>query len=121
MLSEKLKEFRKENKLTQKELAKKLGVSRSNIAEMEAGRVKGKLTIIKQLAELSEKPLSWWADTENNDIKIDTYDAINTFIDTLIDTNIIKDDGKIPNNLKDTIITILEKEIQLKIYRLKNK
>ena len=38
MLTDKLKKFRKENHLTQEELAEKLYVSRSTVAKWEQGR-----------------------------------------------------------------------------------
>lgn len=52
LFSKRLKELRKENKLTQLELAEKLGVAKSTIAGYEKGFRKPKMRALNELAEL---------------------------------------------------------------------
>lgn len=112
---DKMKQYRKENDLTQKELGEKLGLGRSTIAEMERGRIKGKLSVIKKLADLSGMTLSYlMGDNENSEI-VNKFEALEVLIDTMIDKKIILSDGKIPTEYHELMIGLLEKEIALKI------
>lgn len=115
---DKLKEFRKNNKMTQKDLAEKLGVSRSNIAEMEAGRVKGRLETIEKLSEISGHPLTYWANCEEIDIRL--FESIRVLGTALIKAGKIKEDGKIPEEFKESVLEQLEQEFAL-LYNQINK
>lgn len=115
-LGDKIKSYRIENKLTQKQLAEKLGVSRSNIAEIESGRVKGTVKFISKLSEVTNTPLSNWTDEVNtNTLKYTQYEALDVLLDSLIDTGIVGSDGKLNDMAKKLVINVLEKEILLKI------
>ena len=119
MLGEKIKQYRKENNITQKQLAELLGLGRSTVAEMESGKIKGKISNIKKLADITKKPLTYWTDGE--DIDVVPYDVLDAYIEMLINSNIILNDGKVPEAFKDSLLAIIEKEIQLKLCRKKNK
>lgn len=115
-LGDKIKAYRVENKLTQKQLAEKIEVSRSNIAEIESGRIKGTVKFISKLSEVTNTPLSTWT----NDVNIDTlkytqYEALDVLLNSLIDTGIVGKDGKLNDMAKKLVINVLEKEILLKI------
>lgn len=69
MIGEKLKRFRKENKLTQQQVASKLKIGRTTVSEIEHDNRKESLTLIKKLSEYSGKPVSYWMEANN---KIDT-------------------------------------------------
>lgn len=115
---DRLKKYRKENNITQQQLATKLNVSRSTIAEIERGTIKGTVEFISKLSEISKKPMSYWVDESiENDYKI--YQALDVLIDAMIDSERIKDDGKIQGEDKELIISVLEKEIKFKIKRKK--
>lgn len=115
---DRLKKYRKENNITQQQLATKLNVSRSTIAEIERGTIKGTVEFISKLSEISKKPMSYWVDESiENDYKI--YQALDVLIDAMIDSERIKDDGKIQSEDKELIISVLEKEIKFKIKRKK--
>lgn len=120
-LGEKIKSFRIENKITQKELANMVGVSRTNIAEIEGGRLKGTLKFVNKLAEATNKPLSYWANEDEIEKSYSTYDALNVLIDAMIDSGIIKNDGKIGEKEGKLILAVLEKEVALKIKKKENK
>ncbi len=119
-LADKIKSFRIENSLTQKQLADMVGVSRTNIAEIEGGRINGTLKFLTKLSEATGKSLSYWTDDVETDKGYSIYDALDILIDSLIDTNIIKEDGKINETAQKLIINVLEKEIALKIKRKKD-
>ena len=110
---DKFKNYRIENKLTQKELADKLGTSRTAITDTESGRVKGTIKFISKLANISGKSLSYWVgnETEKN---YKTYEALDVLIDAMMDSGMIGEDNKIKEYEAKLIISILEKEIALK-------
>lgn len=119
-LKDKVKKFRKESKLTQKQLAEKLNVSRTNIAEIENGRIKGTVKFITKMAEISNMPISYWSSDEiENNYK--TYEALDVLIEAMIDSEMIKSDGKINEDSQKLIIAVLEKEVKLKIKNRENK
>lgn len=111
---EKLKIYRKENNLTQKQLADKLGTSRSTIAETERGNIKGTIEFINKLSKVSNLPITYWA-KDSSDISYESYQALDVLINAMIENGLIKDDGKIPDKDKDIVISVLEQEIKLKI------
>lgn len=117
---EKLKIYRKENNLTQKQLADKLGTSRSTIAETERGNIKGTIEFINKLSKVSNLPITYWA-KDSSDISYESYQALDVLINAMIENGLIKDDGKIPDKDKDIVISVLEQEIKLKIKCLKEK
>ena len=57
-INEKIKELRKNNNLTQKEMAKKLGVSLSSLQKYEYGDFKPSSDILKKMSEVFKIPVS---------------------------------------------------------------
>jgi len=115
-LSDKIKKYRKENNLTQKELSNKLGIARSTLSDIESERINGSIKFITKLSDYTKLPVNYWLDeTVEKDYK--TYEALDILIDTLIDSGHIKEDGKINNNDMELVKSLLEKEIKLKIKR----
>jgi len=111
---EKIKNYRIENNLTQKVLAAKLGVSRTLIAETESGKIKGTMKFISKLSTLSGEPLTYWTDTET--VKTyKTYEALDVLIDAMIDSGMIEQNGKIDERGRKLIISVIEKEVALKL------
>lgn len=119
MLKDKVREFRKESNLTQQQLAEKLNMKRTAITEIESGRVKGTLEFINKISELSGKPISYWADSEVEK-NYKAYEALDILIDAMIDSGMIKEDGKIGENETKLIISVLEKEVAYKIKKRAN-
>ncbi|MCH4200711.1 MAG: helix-turn-helix transcriptional regulator [Clostridium tyrobutyricum] len=115
---EKLKSYREKNKLTQKQLADKLGISRSAIAETERGAIKGTLEFINKLSKVSNLSITYWIE-DISDITYKSYQTLYILINAMIENGLIKDDGKIPDKYKDIVISVLEQEIKLKINGLK--
>lgn len=120
LLGEKIKSFRIENKLTQKQLADMVGVSRTNIAEIEGGRLKGTLKFVNKLATATNKPLSYWANEDEIEQTYSAYDALDVLIDAMLDSGMIGKDGKIHEKEGKLILAVLEKEIAFKIKKQEN-
>lgn len=57
--SEKLKELRKKNNLTQQELADKVGTNRVNVTKWETGRTEPNFETLIKLADFFEISLDW--------------------------------------------------------------
>lgn len=114
MLQNKIKAIRKEMTLTQEEFAKKLGISRSYLADLERGRLKGNnINILSKLSQLTGKPLEYFF---YNDDKPKLYNLLDATIDLFIDKNMISKDGHIlDDTTKNVLLEILEKEIKMKI------
>ncbi|CAI3596434.1 MULTISPECIES: helix-turn-helix domain-containing protein [Clostridium] len=84
MLGEKIKQSRKELGLTQQEFAKKLGISRSNLSDIENGRNKaGNLKLLSKISELTKKPLSLFVENDTN-FNFDIYEALDLGLTKLI-------------------------------------
>lgn len=66
--ADKLKIVRKSNDLTQEEFAKALGVSRGNIANMEAGTSKPTQLLINCISMLYNIDKNWLTDDSNNSL-----------------------------------------------------
>lgn len=66
--ADKLKIVRKSNDLTQEEFAKALGVSRGNIANMEAGTSKPTQLLINCISMLYNIDKTWLMDNSNNSL-----------------------------------------------------
>ena len=118
LLNEKIKLFRKENNLTQQELANKLNMNRTAITEIERGKVKGTTKFISALAEISNLPITYWLDSEV-DRNYKSYEALDVLIDALIKSGMIKEDALINQQCSELINAILEKEIAFKIKKSK--
>ncbi|MBZ9608676.1 helix-turn-helix transcriptional regulator [Clostridium estertheticum] len=112
-LKEKIKNYRIENKLTQQKLADRLNVSRTLIAETESGKIKGTVKFLSKLADLSGKTISYWMDVEvEKNYKI--YESLDVLITAMMDSGMIKEDNKIPEDASKLINAVLEKEVALK-------
>ena len=121
-LAEKVKYIRKtELNLTQAELAKLCGVSRSYISEIEQGRVIGNLNLISKLSKISNKPIYYFTDS-GEDIKIHSYEVLDNIINSFIDNGLIAENGEMDNDTEEFLTKTLKKEILYKLsIRKKNK
>ena len=65
MLGDNIKKYRKENNISQEELAEKIGVSRQSISLWENGRANPGLDTITELASILGVPVGALIDSEN--------------------------------------------------------
>lgn len=96
-----------------------MGVSRTGIADVESGKLKGTVKFIAKLAEVSGKSISYWMD-ENIKGNYKTYEALDVLLDAMVDSGMIGSDGKIGERETKLIVAVLEKEIALKMERKQN-
>jgi transcriptional regulator with XRE-family HTH domain len=66
MLGERLKEAREYVGLKQEDVAKKLGIPRSALSNIEAGSRKVDAIELAQLAKLYQRPMAWFTDEDSN-------------------------------------------------------
>lgn len=114
MLSDKIKMLRKERNLTQEELAKLLGISRSYLGGLERGDNKGvNVKLLDKLSDVFDKPIEYFMGKE---ISLNIYDTLDNAIEMMLKSGFIDSEGNFLNDTaKDMVLEILKKEIQLKI------
>lgn len=114
MFKDKIKSVRKELGLTQTDFAKKLGISRSYLGDLETGRLKGSnVKIISKLSIITGKPMAYFL---NEDINVNQYEILDAAIEMLIDKNLIAPNGDILDPVANNILLeILKKEIKVKL------
>ncbi|NFN09377.1 helix-turn-helix domain-containing protein [Clostridium botulinum] len=114
MFKDKIKAVRKDLGLTQIEFAKRLGISRSYLGDLETGRLKGSnVKIISKLSDLSGKSMEYFL---GKDAEIKQYEILDSAIEMLLDKNLISSEGEISDKTAENILLeILKKEIKLKI------
>lgn len=117
MFEDKVKECRKEMRLTQLEFSKRVGISRSYLADIERGCIKGSIELIGKLSKATNKPMAYFIDGEN--IIVNSYDVLDKTIEILYENKEISDEGAMTNWAKEMLMKVLEKEVALKIERLK--
>ena len=116
MLGSKVKKYREENDITQEKLGRIMGMGRTNIAQIERGKIKGTMKFVTKMAEISHTNVSYWLDDEIEK-HYNTYESLDIIADALIDNGNVKEDGKITDDDLQLLRTVLEKEFKLKIKR----
>lgn len=117
MFKDKVKSARKELGLTQVEFSKRVGISRSYLAEIERGSIKGSVSLISKLSNATNKSMFYFMDNEI--VTINSYDILDKTIKILYDNKEISDEGIMTEWAKEILLKVLEKEVPLKIERLK--
>lgn len=117
MLSNKIKESRKEMKLTQEQFAKKLGISRSNLSDLESGKNKGNnLDLLIRLSNLTNKSINYFVD---DNLNLGIYEVFDKMIEDLHKNKKVSKDGSIEDKqIKDIVDDIVKYTIALKVERL---
>lgn len=113
--AERIKQYRKDQNLTQGELADKLEIARSVIGDSEIGRRIPSKKTLQKLAKLSGKSLDWWLEgaepiPENNS-PLATTEMI---IEKLIKEGLIVD-GNIDDEVAHILLNSLKVDIELKL------
>lgn len=110
--SKRFKEWIKENKIKQIDLANKLGVNKSYISNVAAGRVAPNKQLVDLLVDMSGKSCNWWLHG------VDEYDnlhSLNMVVNALIESGQIRSDGSYDDDIKEMLVMLLNKEIQVKL------
>lgn len=118
ILGNKVKEVRKELRLTQEQLSKRMGISRSTLRDIETGKYKHiNLELVDKLSKATNKPTSYFLEDEI-EIDLGIYDVMDKVFEDIINKGLVEDDGKIDPRIKDDVIEILEATLALKKERL---
>lgn len=118
VLGNKIKEVRKELRLTQEQLSKRMDISRSTLRDIETGKYKHiNLELIDKLSKATNKPTSYFLEDEI-EIDLGIYDVMDKVFEDIINKGLVEDDGKIDPRIKDDVIEILEATLALKKERL---
>lgn len=103
MFKEKVKEIRKELGYTQEEFAKKLGISRSTVKDLETGANKGgNLKLLNKLCEVSGKTSSYFLE-QGAEIDLGIYDVLDEALSDYIDKKWIDVEGNILKHEKELL------------------
>ncbi|MFR4584429.1 MAG: helix-turn-helix domain-containing protein [Clostridium cadaveris] len=116
MLKDKVKKYRKDNKLTQAELGSLIGISRGYVSDIESGKVGGTIDIVKKLSDVSNLPISYWLkDDPEFEKNYTTYSSLNTLIEAMVDAGKIDiKTGNMNTETVESLIKVLKAEIILK-------
>lgn len=109
-----LKELRKENKLTQEQLAQKLGVSKSTIGMVESGKQEGGRNLTFKVAEFFDVSIDFLEGkvTYRKDVSENKRKMVSEFLEMLVDNGIIDDPNNIPNDINDAILDMVKIELK---------
>ncbi|EQC1537798.1 helix-turn-helix domain-containing protein [Clostridium botulinum] len=118
-LGERLKELRNEAKLSQKDLAKKLGLSSSTVGMIESGKRKGNKETIQKIANFFEVSIDYLYGNDIEEIT-KTESLIDNFLDRLIEEDIIQDANNIDSATENMILNAIKAEIALKLKKKNN-
>lgn len=116
MFNDKVKNCRREMGLTQVEFSKLIGISRSYLAEIERGSIKGTVKLISKISEATNKPMGYFIDEEN--MTVSSYEVLDKTIELLYDNDEISKDGIMSEWAREMLLKVLEKEVILKIERM---
>ena len=113
MDGKRLMELRKESGLTQLELSKYLGVTRSLIGMVENGKQGGGREFTKKVAEYFNVSIDYLEGLtpERHEIKKEKKMSISDFLRFLVNNNVITDENNIDENTKDMIMLLVKKEV----------
>lgn len=119
MLSDKIKELRKNKGLSQQGLAKKLDISPSTIAMIESGKREGNKETLSKIASYFGVTLDYLYGMEEKKVIIqkDKSSIIENFIDDLIDEGIITDPDKLDEQTSKMILNAVKAQIALRMQK----
>lgn len=113
MIGEKIKEVRKRQGLTQRELAEKMGTTQQNLAQYESGKRYPKLVTIEKIASALKVPLNTLLDgnwqpytkeiTDSLDTVTEAIEQVTTLGDDMMQDKIIENFNKVSPEGKQKI------------------
>lgn len=108
-----LKKLRKENNLTQAQLAKKLNITQSGVASLESNRRNAGSELEKTIADFFDVSIDYINGlTDDKSKSHNTHESlVSTFLKYLIDNGVIKDANNIDETTKEMIMNMVKKEI----------
>lgn len=119
-LGRKVKQARKELGLTQQEFAKKVGISRGYLSDIERERNRGNIELINKLSNASGKPLTYFLE-DSSEIEVNSYDVLDSIINNFFETGLIDEFGNYNDEVGNILSRVVKKEIALKAERMRKK
>ena len=113
ILANKIKTYRKLHGLTQIEFSKKVRLSRSYIADLEAGRNPGNFNVLEKIIKGTNTQMDDWVDEYGKYKKIKLNLTENSIINLIEKSNLTVKNYKIPADELTQIIKDLEDDIYL--------
>ena len=108
-IGNKIREYRKNHGYTQRELSKRLDVSRSYLSDVENGRVRGSVEFMSRVSVVLDIPV-----TELIDFDVKAEDMVSSVINMLIASGDITKEG--PNDFaRDIIDRTVKREIEVRL------
>lgn len=114
--SEKLRQYRIDKGLTQDKLAKRVGLTRSKISELENGYTAATLKTIEKIATGTKTDVSWWLE-DSEEININEFEGFKIVVKALRETGDIDKNGKANEYAKKMLLRIALKEAKLLVER----
>ena len=115
MIGNRLKMLRKEKKLTQEQLAKKLKITQSAVASLESNRRNPGSKLLKDIADFFDVSQSYLKEESENKKEpyISRESLVSNFLKYLIDSGVIKDSENIDKVTQEMIMNMIKKEIDI--------
>lgn len=112
MKSEILKELRTEKKITQNQLAKDLGVTRSLIGMIESGQQGGSREFNKTVAQYFDVSIDYLEGltTDKHGESVERETLVSDFLKFLVTNDVIKDPDNIEPDVEKMILDMVKKE-----------
>lgn len=110
-IARKLKQRRVELGLTQKQVAEKLGVTRGNVTQFEMGRNKLKHGVLQKIAEIYERPASFFVGDEKQYFKTNVLNTNKAELEDIIKNWKLSEyitEKKLPDQFVEDLKTYLE-------------
>lgn len=125
ILANRLKNMRKERKITQIELAEQLGVAKSVIAGAETKRGISK-NLATKLAEFFNTDIDYWIneDSEKDFIKeVELFETTKTVVERLVEENILTSENldSMDDDIKELIMQSIKFDIKVALKKKEQK
>ena len=109
MFTERLKKWMDENEVTQKDLIKETGYSKSKISLIVSGKQRPDNDFLEVLTAMSGKNINWWFTGDN---KYQVWSSLDKLVNVFIENGFIDDEGNIKDVAEATLIEMMKKEIK---------
>lgn len=108
-----LKKLRNENNITQQQLAKELGVSRSLIGMIESSQQDGGRELTKKVAQYFNVSMDYLEGLTEKTTTVERETLVSNFLEFLVESGVITDSNNIDQNTHDMILNMVKTEIEI--------
>ncbi|NFH02341.1 helix-turn-helix transcriptional regulator [Clostridium botulinum] len=108
-----LKKLRNENNITQQQLAKELGVSRSLIGMIESSQQDGGRELTKKVAQYFNVSMDYLEGLTEKTATVERETLVSNFLEFLVESGVITDSNNIDQKTHDMILNMVKTEIEI--------